>query len=93
MLRKAACLVGRSPSSLRSERGVGGGQVHVPGNCNHFNELVMQTEQIELPQVGVVRGTKTLHFIFPEQMSKATAGFGADFMALSFMCWKRMPKV
>lgn len=53
----------------------------------------MQTEQIELPQVGVVRGTKNLHFVFPEQMSEAAAGFGADFMVLSFMCWKRMPKV
>lgn len=86
MLRKAACFVGRSPRPLRSEEGLEGwwGQVHVLGNCNRFNELVTQTERIELPQVGVVRGMKALHFIFPEQMSEAAAGFGADFMALRF---------
>lgn len=46
----------------------------------------MQTEQIELPQEGVVRGTKPSHFIFHGRMSEAAAGFRADFMALGFMC-------
>lgn len=46
----------------------------------------MQTERIELPQEGVIRGTKPLHFIFHERMSKAAAGFRADFMALGFIC-------
>lgn len=39
--------------------------------------------------MGVVRGTKPLHFIFPEQMSEAAAGFGVDFMAFEFLCVRK----
>lgn len=36
----------------------------------------MQTEQIELPQEGVVRGTKPSHFIFHGRMSAPAEDLG-----------------
>lgn len=50
-----------------------------------MSSLYKQSGQ-SYPKRELLRSMKPSNFIFHRQMSEAAEGFGADFIALSFMC-------